>query len=136
MRCCSDLILSDFSPSHPLCIPGLSASVRPSPHSSCSHLLLYPPRRRILSLRHRRYFRPHSLIPTTNTHDRSCDMGIYFGGENAGRPRYPLRLLFTPCQLYSFHPAAAHPIVLFVYLSTDKNIYPVAASHHMNVESL
>ena len=46
-------------------------------HSSCSHLLVHhPPWRRILSLRHRRCFKPYSLILTTNTHDRSCDMGI------------------------------------------------------------
>ena len=78
----------------------------------------------------------YSLIPTTNSHDRPCDMVIYFGGENAGRPRCPLRLLFTPCQLYSFFSAAAYPILLFVYLGADRNIYPVAASYHMNVEPL
>lgn len=35
-----------------------------------------------------------------------------------------------------FFSAAAYPILLFVYLGADKNIYPVAASYHMNVEPL
>ena len=62
--------------------------------------------------------------------------GDLFWRRECQKAPLPFTLTVYPLPTIQVFSAAAYPILLFVYLGTDKNIYPVAASHHMNVEPL